>query len=188
MPKCLKGRGTEQLDWMRVRSKSRRRLRKALEPWNCTGARRMRSDLELFPEVEGMLWFMGEGFCLGLKGKCGEMGNWGRPEYWRHLGQFKRECQEGRARLGVETSQVKTGRALEKHLQTPALLAAHILLLCPLEMVLWFSFGEYLFLHFLWVVKNWFRIEHLAHSWCAPALVLPLSHRILRYTCSCWCC
>lgn len=106
---------------------------------------------------------MGEGFCLGLKGKCGEMGNWG-TEYWRCLGQFKREWQEGRARPGVETSQVKTRRALEKHLQTPALLASHILLLCPLEMVLWFSFGEYLFLHFLWVVKNGFGIEHLAHS------------------------
>lgn len=64
MPKRLKGRGTEQLDWMRVRSKSGRRFRKALEPWNCTGARRMRSDLELFPEVEGCFDSWGKGSVL----------------------------------------------------------------------------------------------------------------------------
>lgn len=78
------------------------------------------------------------------------MGYWGRPEYCRCLGQLKREYQEGGAHPGVEASQMKTGRALEK---TPVLLAAQVLLLCPLGMVPWFPLGDCLFLNFPWAVK-----------------------------------
>lgn len=95
MRKYVKGRGAGRLGWVKMTSKLQ-------EITVGTGALGLHGGQEtggwsgaVSLSRRNALSHGGRALSLGLKGRCGEIGCWGRSEYWRCLGQLKRECQEG---------------------------------------------------------------------------------------------